>query len=151
VSSHNHCTFLGNLTRDVEVRNTAGGGVVASFGIATNKKWKDKDGNEKEEVCFLDCTAWGKLAEICGQYLMKGRQVLVTGRLRLEAWEDKATHDKRSKHVLACDTVTFVGPAKGGTDHDQGEQRPPVATAPRPARTAAPAGSAPVADDEPPF
>ena len=134
----------GNVTRDPQVRFLANEKAVASFGIAINRKYKAGD-ETKEEVCFIDCEAWGRTGELCGQYLTKGSPVYVQGRLKQEQWEDKKDGSKRSKIVLVIDNVQFLGqkgerqaPAEGGT-----EQAPS-----RPARPAAPASDV---DGEPPF
>lgn len=83
----NRATIIGNLTRDPEVRQTPGGQSVASFGVATNRAWTGADGQKQEQVEFHNCVAWGKLAEICGQYLAKGRKVYIEGRLQTRDWE----------------------------------------------------------------
>ena len=109
----NHVTLIGNLTRDIELRNTAGGNAVGNTGIALNRKWKDGSGQEKEEVTFVDITIWGKTAEVCAKYLRKGSQVCVNGRLRSEEWADKTTGAKRTKLGVVADDVLFLG---GKTD-----------------------------------
>lgn len=85
--SLNRATIIGNLTRDPEVRQTAGGQSVCSFGVATNRSWTGQDGKKQEATEFHNIVAWGKLAEICGQYLNKGRKVYVEGRLQTHDWE----------------------------------------------------------------
>lgn len=79
--------IIGNLTRDPEVRNTASGQSVANFGVATNHTWTDSAGQKQEKTEFHNIVAWGKLAEICGQFLAKGRKVFVEGRLQTREWE----------------------------------------------------------------
>jgi single-strand DNA-binding protein len=107
MSSINSIVLVGNLTRDPEVKyvgsnNTA----VASSGIAVNRKY-----GEKEEVTFVDLTFFGKLAEIAGEYLTKGAQVAVQGRLKQESWETDG--QKRSKHVVVVENMQMVGSKKG--------------------------------------
>ncbi|MBN1585770.1 single-stranded DNA-binding protein [Candidatus Uhrbacteria bacterium] len=83
----NRAMIIGNLTRDPEVRNTASGQSVANFGVATNHTWTDSAGQKQEKTEFHNIVAWGKLAEICGQFLAKGRKVFVEGRLQTREWE----------------------------------------------------------------
>jgi len=85
--SLNRATVLGNLTRDPEVRQTASGQSVASFSVATNRSWTGSDGQRQEQTEFHNIVAWGKLAEICGQYLSKGKKAYVEGRLQTRDWE----------------------------------------------------------------
>ena len=84
--SLNRVTILGNLTRDPEVRSTTSGQSVCSFGVATSRQWKDAAGQKQEQTEFHNVVAWGKLADICGQYLKKGRKVYVDGRLQTRDW-----------------------------------------------------------------
>lgn len=90
----NQCTFMGHLTRDPEFRQTTGGMGVVNFGIAVNHKYKDK-----EEVCFLDCKAFGSTADFISRDCRKGDAVFVSGRLTLEQWTSKSG-ERRSKHAL---------------------------------------------------
>ncbi len=99
---------MGNLTRDPELRSTASGQSVASFGIAVNRGTKDK-----EEVSFFDCSAWGKPGEIISQYMKKGRPLLVSGQLRQRTWEDKNGGGKRSAVEIVVDDFTFLGDGNG--------------------------------------
>lgn len=85
--SLNRVQLIGNLTRDVEVKQIPGGQSVATFGVATNFTWKDQNGEKKDKTEFHNVVAWGKLAEICGQYLKKGGKVFVEGRLQTRDWE----------------------------------------------------------------
>ncbi|MEA3464366.1 MAG: single-stranded DNA-binding protein [Patescibacteria group bacterium] len=82
----NKAMIIGNLTRDPEIRTTPTGQTVASFGVATNRVWTDQSGQKQERVEFHNVAAWGKLAEICGQYLNKGRKVYIEGRLQTNDW-----------------------------------------------------------------
>lgn len=104
----NKVLLLGNLTRDVELRHTPAGMAVASFGLAVNRKWRDRQGEQKEETVFVDCDAWDKTAETAAKYLAKGSQVLVEGRLKLDQWEDKETQAKRSKLKVVADSIQFL-------------------------------------------
>lgn len=110
MASFNRVILMGNLTRDPEVRYTASQTAVTDLGLAVNRTWYDKNTNQKrEEVTFVDVTLWGKQAELAGEYLSKGRSVLIEGRLKLDQWDDKNTGQKRSKLSVVCENMTFVG------------------------------------------
>jgi len=98
---------MGNLTRDPELRYTASGAAVASFGLAVNRKYKAGD-EWKEEVCFVDITVWAKQAENCAEYLHKGSPVFVEGRLNYQSWESD-TGQKRNKLEVVANTIQFLG------------------------------------------
>lgn len=104
---YNKVILIGNLTRDVEVRQTEGGTPVASFGIACNRKY----GEGKEEVFFGEIVAWGKLAETCETYLSKGSKVLVEGRLKNETWQDKEGN-KKTKTRIVAENIRFLDSKK---------------------------------------
>ncbi|MDB4681190.1 single-stranded DNA-binding protein, partial [bacterium] len=82
MASFNKVILMGNLTRDPELRYTPSGMAIAAFGIATNRRWKDQDGNQKDEVTYIDITAFGKQAEVIGQYFQKGKGIHIEGRLK---------------------------------------------------------------------
>lgn len=110
MASFNKVILLGNLTRDPQVKYTPGGQAVAEIGVAVNRSWFDKNANQRrEEVTFVDVTLWGRTAEIAGEYLAKGRQVLIEGRLQLDQWDDRETGQKRSKLRVVCENMTMVG------------------------------------------
>ena len=114
----NKVILLGHLTRDPEVRYTANGTAVATFGLAVNHRYRQ--GEElKEETCFVDCVTFGRQAETVGEYLQKGRPALVEGRLRWQAWETDEGQ-RRSKHEVLAERVQFLSsPAsvrQGGRD-----------------------------------
>jgi single-strand DNA-binding protein len=121
MASYNKVILLGNLTRDVNSRQLQGGSSVGDFGLAVNHKFKGKDGQDKEDVLFIDCVAFGKTAEILAQYAQKGKQVLVEGRLKLESWEDKNGGGKRHKHVVVVDNFQLLGSPgdRGGQSVDR--------------------------------
>ncbi|WP_201353856.1 single-stranded DNA-binding protein [Hydrogenimonas urashimensis] len=128
----NKIILVGNLTRQIELRYTPSGQAVAKGGIATNRKWKDQSGQQKEEVMFIDFTIWGRSAEIANQYLHKGSKVLLEGRLSLEQWTDQSGQ-KRSKHVVTVENLKMLDgkgqaggqdPQQGGQDPQQGGQDP---------------------------
>jgi single-strand DNA-binding protein len=121
MASFNKVILAGNLTRDPELRYTPKGSAVAKIGLAVNRTWKNEAGENKEEVTFIDIEAWGRQAEVIAQYMRKGRPLLVEGRLRLDTWEDKNTHQKQSKLKVVLETFSFIdskgtdaGPSPGG-------------------------------------
>ncbi len=105
---YNKVILLGNLTRDIELRYTQNGMAIAKTAIATNRRFKTATGEQKEEVCFIDITLFGRAAEIANQYLSKGRRVLIEGRLVYEQWVDN-NGQKRSKHSVAVDNMQMIG------------------------------------------
>lgn len=109
MASFNKVILVGNLTRDPEVRYSPKGTAVAKIGLAVNRVWTSEAGEKKEEVTFVDVEVFGRTAENVGQYLRKGRPLLVEGRLRLNQWDDKQTGEKRSKLVVIGETVQFLG------------------------------------------
>jgi single-strand DNA-binding protein len=114
----NKVILVGNLGKDPEVRYTSGGQAVANLRIATSRSWTDKQsGQRKEETEWHDVEVWGKQAEQCGEFLSKGRQVYVEGRLKTDTWDDKQSGQKRSRVKVVADTVRFLGGggAGGGT------------------------------------
>lgn len=102
----NVCHLAGNLTSDPETRELPGGGVT-NFGIAVNRRWKNKAGEAQEETCFVDCTAWGRTAEFIAKYFAKGRGIYVEGRLQLDQWQDKEG-GKRSKLKVVVESAQFT-------------------------------------------
>jgi single-strand DNA-binding protein len=118
----NKIILVGNLTRDIELRYTQGGTAVSSTAIATSRKFKAQDGTQKEEVCFVDITFFGRTAEIANQYLKRGSKVLVEGRLKLDQWTDQSG-GKRSKHTVTVDNLQMLGSRddnnQGGSNYNQ--------------------------------
>ncbi|MEX0877211.1 MAG: single-stranded DNA-binding protein [Phycisphaerales bacterium] len=112
--SFNKVLLMGNLTRDVEIRHTPSNTAVGNFGIAVNRRYKTQSGEQREEVTFVDCEAWGRTAEVMGQYLTKGRPVFIEGRLKLDQWEDKNGGGKRSKLSVVVENFQFVDSGQGG-------------------------------------
>ena len=143
MANFNKVILAGNLTRDPELRYTPKGTAIARLGLACNRKWKSETGEMKEEVTFVDVDAFGKTAETIGQYLKKGRPILIEGRLRYDTWEDKQTKQKKSKLGVVLENFQFLD--SGGGRGDGGEGAP---AAPRAA--SAPASSAPADADAPP-
>lgn len=110
MANFNKVILVGNLTRDPEVKYTTGGSAVAEIGLAVNRTWFDQKANEKkEETTFVDVTLWGRQAEVAGEYLSKGRSVLIEGRLQLDQWEDKQSGQKRSKLRVVCENMQMLG------------------------------------------
>jgi single-strand DNA-binding protein len=109
----NKVLLLGRLTRDPELRYTPNGTAVCDLGIAVNRKWKGPDGSWKEDTCFIDVTVWQKQAEFCAEYLKKGREVFIEGRLTLDQWQSPEGQ-KRSKLKVIAQSVQFLGARPGG-------------------------------------
>lgn len=110
----NKVMLLGNLTRDPELRYTPQGAAVCEFALAMNHSYTNKQSGQKvEEVSFIDVVAWGRTAETCAEYLKKGRQVFVEGRLKQDRWESPEGK-KMSKVRVIAENVTFLGARTGG-------------------------------------
>ena len=126
MASFNKVILLGNLTRDPELRYTPKGTAVAKLGLAVNRKWRSESGELQEETTFVDVDAFGRQAETIGQYLKKGRPIMIEGRLRLDQWEDKQTGQKRSKLGVVLESFQFVdsqGGGGGGGNSDYGSSQ----------------------------
>lgn len=125
MASFNKVILIGNLTRDPELRYTPKGTAVAKLGLAVNRGWTTDAGEKKEEVTFVDVDVFGRTAENCGQYLRKGRPLLVEGRLKLEQWDDKQTGQKKQRLGVVGELVQFLGskPEDGGRKSEGGSQR----------------------------
>ena len=146
----------GRMTRDCELRYLNNGTAVGDFGVAINHVWKDNNGEKREDVTFVDCTAWGKTAETIGEYLGKGSNILIEGRLKLDQWEDKKDGGKRSKISVVIERFHFVDSAKreeGAGDDDDAprsnarSERPKRGKS-RPARQASTRSNEPSGDPE---
>ncbi len=161
MASFNKVILMGNLTRDPQVRYLASGTAVTELGLAVNRSWYDKQAQQrKEEVTFVDVTLWGRQAEVAGEYLAKGRSVLIEGRLQLDTWQDKESGQNRSKLKVVGENMTMVGGRNegggggysgGGPDDDYGSPQPP-----RGQKRSAPQsnyddGPGDIPDDEVPF
>ena len=141
MASYNRVILAGNLTRDPELRYTPKGTAVARIGLAINRTYTTETGEKKEEVTFVDVEAWGRQAEVIAQYMKKGRPFLVEGRLKLDQWEDKNTHQKQSKLKVVLESFSFVD--SKGSDAA-------VGSTPRPAAApAVAAGAAAATEPEP--
>ena len=151
-ANFNKVILAGNLTRDPELRYTPQGTAIAKIGLAINRRYTGQDGQTKDETTFVDVDAFGKQAEVIGQYLKKGRPVLIEGRLKLDQWDDKTTGQKRSRLGVILESFQFIDSKAGGTESS------PAAAPSRPARPAAqpsaPAAESdvpPIEDDDVPF
>jgi single-strand DNA-binding protein len=166
MASYNRVLLMGNLTRDPQLRYLPSQTAVADFGLAVNRRFKTAQGEDREEVTFVDCTAFGRQAEVINQYCQKGKAIFIEGRLKFDQWEDKQGGGKRSKHSVVIDNFQFVG-ARGdggpqgageaaGGDQDQSQPRrspPQRGPAAQNARGPRPQGQAPAPQtpSEPPF
>lgn len=117
----NKVFLIGNLTRDPELRYTANGSAVCQFTLAVNRRYKGRDGDFKEDTCFIRIKVWGKTGENCANYLQKGRSVHVEGRIESRSWEAE-DGSKRSAMEVVAENVQFLGAPTGARqrDHDQG-------------------------------
>jgi len=116
--------LMGNLTRDPEIKHTPKGTAIASFGIAINHTYTQQGGEKREEVTFVDLEAFGKTAEIIGEYFKKGRSIYISGRLKLDSWDDKTSGKKMSKLRVVVDSFEFLGSRDGEQKSERSEQQP---------------------------
>lgn len=128
MTDFNQAIVLGNLTKDPEVRNTPNGQMVASFSVATNRRWTNRETNQPQEaVEFHNVVAWGKLAEICSQILYKGRKTLIVGRLQTRSWEGQDGVKRYSTEIVA-DHISATGAPRSSAE---GEIQKNAEVAPR--------------------
>jgi len=153
MASFNKVILVGNLTRDPELRYTPKGTAVARLGLAVNRQWKTDAGEAREEVTFIDIDAFGRQAEVIGQYCKKGKPLMIEGRLKYEQWDDKQTNQKRSKLLVVLESFQFLGDGNraGGEGAPTGAPaaRRPAATGETPPPAADSEG--PPLDDDVPF
>ena len=140
MAGYNRVVLVGTLTRDPQLSYTPANTPLCKFGLATNRKWKDREGNPQEEGCYVDCALFGRGAEVFNQYMSKGRPVLVEGELVQRRWETQ-DGSKRSKVEVQARDVQFLGSRPTGEGGGQ------------PARAGgdAPAGPPPIDDDDIPL
>ena len=144
MASFNKVILMGNMTRDPQVRYTPSGTAVAEIGLAVNRNWFDKQTNSRrEETTFVDVTLWARDAEVAGEYLAKGRPVLIEGRLQLDTWDDKQTGQKRSKLRVVGERMQMLGSRGEGGGGGGGR-----AAAPSQAAHAEPSDGPPIGDYE---
>jgi single-strand DNA-binding protein len=139
----NKVMLIGNLTRDPEIKYTPKGTAIAQLGLAVNRSWSNDAGEKQEETTFVDVELFGRVAEIAGEYLRKGRPVFIEGRLKLDTWDDKQSGQKRSKMRVVGEQLQLLGSRDGapqgaqgggggGRSEYSGEGRAPQRSAPRP-------------------
>jgi single-strand DNA-binding protein len=141
----NKVILVGNLGRDPERRSTPSGQQVATFSVATSRRWRDRDGNRQEQTEWHNVVCWGRQAEVAGEYLRKGKQVYVEGRIQTRSWDDKQTGEKRYRTEIICDNFQMLGQRGDGdyaSSHGGAAEHPPVEPD---------AGGAPAEDDDIPF
>jgi single-strand DNA-binding protein len=119
----NKIFILGNLTRDPELRQTGTGQSVATFGVATNRMWKDQSGNKQTQTEFHNVVLWGRLAEIANQYLAKGRLVFIEGRITTRSWLDTQGQKKYRTEIIAENMQ--LGPRPASVNQTQTPQNAP--------------------------
>ena len=154
----NKVMIAGNLTRDPELKYTPKGTAVCKIGLAVNRKYTPPDGEPREEVTFIDVEAFGRVAEIIGEYCKKGKPVFIEGRLKLDSWDDKASGQKRSKMKVVIETMQLLGGReegsgdRGGSSHGHpADDLPQPARLPRLPRPPAPPADPDAAPDDIPF
>ena len=137
MASVNKVIIVGNLGKDVDLRYTASGDAIANLSVATSESWKDKESGQKKEVTeWHRCSCFGKLAEICGQYLKKGSQVYIEGSLRTRKWTDKDGQERYTTEIR-CDDMKMLGSRPDGqrnadSGNDEGYTPPPAKDKPKP-------------------
>ncbi|MHC4616662.1 MAG: single-stranded DNA-binding protein [Planctomycetota bacterium] len=119
MASFNKVLLMGNLTRDPQLSYTPNQTAVVDFGLAVNRRWTGQDGNQREETCFVDCRAFGRMAENINKYLSKGRPVFIEGRLTLDSWTAQ-DGTKRSKHRVTVENFQFL---PGGQGQSAGQRQ----------------------------
>jgi len=133
----NKAFLYGNLTRDPEMKALPGGTQVASFGIATNRTFKDKNGARQDQTEYHNIVAFGKTAETIGQYMKKGKPIFVEGRIQTRSWDDKGTGEKKYRTEIVVDNFQF-GPQAPGTAPTGGSSYSPASASKAPAKEEAP-------------
>ncbi len=135
MTGFNRVVLVGNLTRNPELRQVPSGVAVADLGIATNEKYRNRDGESVETTCFVDIVTWGKQAEVCTQYLTKGSPILVEGRLQLDQWKS-SDGQNRSKLRVRADRIRFLGRSSGDHEPAPADGAAPSAVTPSQSGTA---------------
>lgn len=124
MSSLNKVILIGNLTRDPEARRTNSGTSLCSFGLAVNRRFRDASGEQREETTFVDIDVWGRTADFCRDYLRKGNQVSIEGRLKYDQWEDRASGQKRSRLSVTAENVQSLGSRESNSGGGYNQQQP---------------------------
>ena len=135
----NKVILIGNLGRDPQVRSTQSGAVVTTFSMATSRRWKDSEGQRQEQTEWHDVVCFARLAEVAGQYLAKGRQVYVEGRLQTSSWDDRQSGEKRYRTEIVCERLQLLGQRPEGEAAAEAEEaaQPPEVEEPAEAEPAA--------------
>jgi len=159
MASFNKVILMGNMTRDPQLKYLPNNTAVCEFGLAVNHKWRDRDGNQREDVCFVDLSAFGRQGEVINQYMSKGKPILIEGRLKYDTWTGQ-DGQKRSRHNIVVDNFQFVGSRDSGGQGGQGDYNRSSGgyqqggghdqSAPRPAAPPPEAPPPPAAPDLPP-
>lgn len=149
MASYNRVVLLGNCTRDPEVKYTPKGTAVAELGLAINRYYTTEGGEKREETTFVDVTFWGRQAEIAGEYVKKGRPVMIEGRLQLDTWDDKQTGQKRSKLKVVGENLQLLGSRGDSGSGEEGGGGRPASRPSRPAASQPQPAEAPEEDDIP--
>ena len=124
MASLNNCQFIGNLGKDPELRYAASGDAMCNFSIACSESWRDKNtGEKKEKTEWINISTFSKLAEICGQYLKKGSQVYIAGKMQTRKWQDKEGNDRYTTEIRAEEMKMLGGRPEGEQSRDSGQQR----------------------------
>jgi single-strand DNA-binding protein len=147
--SVNKVILLGRLGQDPELKYTPGGSPVCNFSLATTEAWTDKSGQKQEKTEWHRVVVWGKLAELCNQYLAKGRQAFLEGRLQTRSWDDKDGNKRYTTEILAS-TVQFIGGPSANANQNAGVDTS-YAQAPAPAQEYQISSDASFAADDIPF
>lgn len=129
MASYNKIIMMGNLTRDPQLSYLPSQTPVVEFGLASNRKWRSQDGQDREEVCFVDCRAYGRMAENISKYCKKGRPLLIEGRLSFDQWESQ-DGGKRSKHRISVESFTFVDARPAGEGPSRNQSNAPGPNSP---------------------
>src|SRR3954469_12935977 len=158
MASYNRVLLMGNLTRDPQLKFLPNQTQVVEFGLAMNRRYKTATGEDREEVCFVECAAFGRTAEVINQYFTKGKPIFIDGRLKFDQWEDKQGGGKRSKLSVVVENFQFIGGrergggpgggGRGGCYEAEGGGQHPVRPPPPPQR--APMNRGPAPQQRPP-
>jgi len=127
MSSLNKVFLIGNLTKDPEIKRTPTGMAVTDLRVAVNRKFKGADGQMKDETCFVNVTAWARQAETSAQYLNKGSQIMVEGRLKYDEWEKNG--QKMNRLTVVAENIQFLGAPRQRAEQGAPEEQTPVAAA----------------------
>lgn len=141
---NNHCSFIGRLGKDPETRYTQAGDAVCNFSVAVDESYKGKDGQKVDKTEWINCVAWRRLGEICGQYLTKGSLVAVSGKMQTRKWQDSNGQDRYTTEILLDEMRMLGGKGDGAAITSSS-----TASAAPPKQPEAAASQPPVEDDIP--